>query len=445
MLSGCRKLKVQRSNILFIIIGFVFLLPYPFFIDESIRYISHAVFSTSILFLIIIFNFNKISLDKKGFIFLLYIIIFVFLGLLSIIYGLTAKGVDVKFTDFSDILIYVLILFSFLIGIVLYKSGCGYWFLNKLFEIVVLFNFTITSIQFVSPHILDGNVIEFIISLYAPLDAVNKYYWRGTGTLGQAGQFGLAMVFMYAFFLAQYYTWKKVRPLIFCMVIFISIIISGTKAAVIECTIISFFSYVLSSINNKNLSVKLLKSALLISLIIFCLPKAFDSLNYLSKNDGVKLSLVRDDPLSGMHHRNKTKLAALDLVSRESILFGFGPAKNYFDSLGTLDDGVLNLRNPDSSFSLIIIRYGFVGLILSFLFYCYMYFYSFSLFVKYRLKNKKISSLSLTYFSCLFAYFIAYWMDPILNMTSYIIWFYVGLGVLFSYSREYQYRCRNLF
>lgn len=358
-------------------------------------------------------------------------------------YGMAIKNVDVGFSDFSDLLVYFLILMSFIVGGCLYKSGFSYWSLSKLLELVTYFNFTLVTIQFLSPHIVDGKLVEFLISLYAPLDTVNKYYWRGTGTLGQAGQFGLAMVFVYSFFLSQYFVWKKIKPLIICLLIFISIVMSGTKAAIIECFIATVFIYIFTSKNNRMLSFKFVAVTSLIFSMLYIVPKSFEYFNYLSKSDGVKLSLVRDDPLSGMHHRNKTKLAAIDLVANESILFGFGPAKKYFEELGTLNDGILNLRNPDSSFSLIIIRYGFVGIFLSISFYGYLFYRSCSMFRKYRKFNEEISSLSMTFSSCLFSYFFAYWMDPILNMTSYIIWFYVCLGFLFAFNQGFKNKCRS--
>lgn len=150
-----------------------------------------------------------------------------------------------------------------------------------------------------------------------------------------------------------------------------------------------------------------------------------------SKVGGLNFSILRKNSLSGLQHRNVSKMAALNHSLKTSFLIGTGAAKKYYDllpSINSINGGVLNLRNPDSSFSVIILRYGIVGLILYFIFLLLL------LVNVYRIykntQNRSIKIMAIGLLGTLGAYFIQFWVDPLFNMVSYTMWFFVSYGVI---------------
>jgi len=415
----------------------LFLFPFFPFIDSSVRYQIHFILITLLVWMFVLLCFPK--LKRNIFVFLIFCLFLSLIYLSSIIYGLLFLSVDVVFADATDLFFNIFIIGMVFLGYALSKK----WNRTFLRDYIVIFgallfvNLFFVLIKWLSPLLSNTESIEFLISLYAPDDVINISYWRPTGTIGQAGQFGLAMVFLFSFFLAQSHFERRRKFIVLSLVAFLLVVISGSKTSTAVCLFI-FLSYLILllflSPNVDILTVRLLKLFASISVIPLFVFIGFMFLSEMKISEGVSFLLFREEPFSTMEFRNRLRAAAFSEVSR-SPLFGFGPAKTYFENKVVDSASDLTLRHPDSSMTLMLVRYGIVGLLVWVTWIFYMAWIAFRCFRDINLGHARI--LGLGVFLTLVGYIFAIFWDPIFNSTTYSTWFFFTFGSIL-YFIDYQ-------
>lgn len=434
--------EVNTSRGLKFYVLFLFVTPFSIFNDYELRYQGAFALNLvlAISLLILLMFKERRSLTREGLKFLIWVLFVLSYILFCALFAGGEGNFPASFSDFSDVFIIIAIVVYFLLGSILARYGYTLGFFVSVLSYVLFLNLFVLVFEFLSPVFIGGPFVEFVITTYSYSPVSGVDYWRGTGTVGQGNQLGLALIFLYCFFLAiVFVSQSNIKESIFKLfLVVLCIFLSGTKAAIIEMIVATFVLYLL--LGRSELSKKIINLAIWAVVSFLIMLVLYHYLNSLYVRGNELLVVARSDPFSGVYLRVQNWCEALRQINT-SPFFGLGVSKSFFDSLGTVADSFISLRHPDSSFAYIVSRYGLFGLLFV---YCSYFYLGYKLYRRGRRfigKNKTKYLLSSALLSVVIIYMLAFFMDPIFNNFTYTAWFFMLLGYTFEQNerREYVY------
>jgi hypothetical protein len=223
-----------------------------------------------------------------------------------------------------------------------------------------IFNFILSVVSK-----FDLTILKPLVESYAegPIYSFGYSKFRAFGLIGQPGK---NAIFCNLLVLALIYLNKINKSKIilgFIILNGMSIILTLSRVGLLIYIFIISINYInFNTIKKYFLSILIIVIGL--AYFLYYLSLDFFDFNLLLRgiDDG-------GSKLGTLGKRLYLKQWSFDVISQNinSLLFGVGPCKDYLASLTTTFADDLTLRHPDSSFTLWMLRYGFIGLVLFYL------------------------------------------------------------------------------
>ncbi|OUV04596.1 MAG: hypothetical protein CBC40_04495 [bacterium TMED80] len=349
-------MKVGKTSILYLT---PILLIIPYFghlkLNNVIIGIAFLIFC---LMSAISLSFSKISDSNIKIILKSYTIQFLFIPF-SIIQSMIFLEIQFTFNDYFELIRPILNIVIIIPFYVLFKKISEKKSLNFILiwiSIVTFLNFFLSLIS------------KFDISFFLPIieaygeGSIYSFGYSKFRAFGLVGQPGKNAIFCNIIVLISVYIFKKTSsrlPLLLVILNGFSILLTLSRVGLL----IFFIIVIINFLNFEYLRKNFLKVFLIFSITSFVLlnlSTEFFDFKFLFRG------LEGSDSYGTLGKRLYLKKWAFTLISENlnSILFGLGPCKDYLSSLSTYYASDLTLRQPDSSATLWMLRYGFLGMII---------------------------------------------------------------------------------
>lgn len=223
-----------------------------------------------------------------------------------------------------------------------------------LLSVVFLTNLAALALNIIKATyiIYPNSFMQLIFESYQIASNFGFYYWRFVGLAGQAGQAGLhALLSLICVFLyIRHHASSKV--IFFLSMLIIANLFFASSRIAILFVFLFLILYVLISGSRK------VKYMFLVFLIIA--PFLFSFLILPNLTQQYIDSRITNISTGG--YRFALLLASVEYAA-QTFPFGLGSQKEYLMQYGDLGiDLDITLRNPDGYFSVVLIRYGFIGM-----------------------------------------------------------------------------------
>lgn len=334
------------------------------------------------------------------------IIILFFIPIISVlfsdVYVYTFTSYNIEFSDLTEI-IRPVYFFTCVVCVAAYMTHESNP-IRKTYTALVLVSI-LNLIICLSPHIAAISQLSYLYSegtIYSP----GYSFYRATGIAGQPGKEGIISFLL----IATFYLLKKRHPeavnvnTIYVMTIanFICIVMTLSRTSLFITT--AFLCYVF--IKNYKL--------LCIGTILLFLYAYIEREFFLYLIERMMRGGIADGNLSTLGHRLALKEWALDILSIrfDTVLFGIGDSKEDISHLTNSYAFDLSLRQPDSSQTVWMLRYGMIGLLIHYLPFLY---------VLYLLVKKGFYEYNLEIVIIFFVLFISLFDPPFHEVKSQVL------------------------
>ena len=215
---------------------------------------------------------------------------------------------------------------------------------------IILFvsNLLAITLNIAKLTLLNSDFLTPFFELYRISENFDENYWRFTGLAGQPGQTGLhgLLTFLFVYRLkVRMSTFERVIALL----AIVNVIFSGSRISLLLMVFYAFVLFILSISR-----IKIIALSCLLAFLSFVPMKSF-------LTDDVYEQRIANVETGGF--RLKLLSASADFALK-TFPIGYGGQKEYLGIYGDIGYYDLSLRNPDSSMALILVRYGFLGLVL---------------------------------------------------------------------------------
>ncbi|MAV04244.1 MAG: hypothetical protein CMC31_01090 [Flavobacteriaceae bacterium] len=327
-----------------------------------------AILILTAVFAIFLFSKNS-KIDNYHFqLICLYLLIFGWM-IFSNAYNAIFVKTPFVFNDLSELIrpiFPMLIIFLFTRFLNIFSFDYLESFLSKGIIFLTIYSFFITIIGYIGYETL-----EIVTNSYGEAKIYSQGYaqFRSFGIIGQPGKqaYFCALLIIFLINLRQNFSKFSLTFLIF--INFVSLILTFSRTALfILIVIVSLIVFIFHT------------KKFFIAIIFSMLPLFFLTTSDILENDILKILMRGIDLESGqfstLSHRMVLKQWALEFISQrfDTIIIGVGSAKDYIEQFTHPYATDLTLRNPDSSFTLWYLRYGFVGITLQYLPYLALFF-----------------------------------------------------------------------
>ena len=307
----------------------------------------------------------------------IYFIIFIWM-LFSIFYNIAFNNIPFVYTDMGELirplLLIVGILSFYLVIDNLLKRGSILTILINSIFILSIFNFMMTLFPYI--HL---EPFATLSGYYGEGKLYSKGYaaFRAFGIIGQPGKealFSAILILISIILLEEKLDKKRLYFSIFLNIFALILTFSRTSLVALVLFVILY-----SIFDSKKALLRYTFVAIVFYIVLY---------NYFNIEHIFKLFSrgISGGHISTLDYRLYLKKWALDFISKDmgTIFIGVGPSKDYIGQFTTTYAKDLTLRNPDSSFTVWFLRYGFIGLILNYIPYFYMLYLTFKNYSKFH-------------------------------------------------------------
>lgn len=330
------------------------------------------------LFVLFFMMFNGFKFRKQTSLFCMLFLFQLLWMSLSVFFNTIFYSVPFSLSDYSEfarpLFVCFVVLFYFNTYIVLDKESTSK-ILVVMLSVITVFNASLMIFG-----ILHIDVFKFFISVYgeAPIYSYGYSGFRAFGIIGQPGKaalFSATLCFVFLYFNDKKIYLSISRIMFFLNFICVLFTFSRTGLVGLFFLIFMYFMF----INRK------LKRLFVLLFIIFI------GVIFLVNYQIIDLTLfnrgLNDGELGTLGYRMYLKKWSWDFINSNFgfLLWGTGPSKEWISSFSTTVASDLTLKNPDSSATLWMLRYGVIG---SVVFYA-PYFLLLNISYKVRKYNKE--------------------------------------------------------
>ncbi|WP_213864845.1 O-antigen ligase family protein [Vibrio crassostreae] len=365
---------MTRKSIVGILFCIVLLFPVIPYMASKSKFVVIG-FEATILFSIFILilqnnltcKFTNSQATALGLLFLLMI-----LSVISNAYNVAFTSVTLEYVEVLEVIriIYQLSLLVFFISVLdCINSDRIDYLLSRTILVTAIFCFFFGFISWlgIEPFL---SISEF----YGSAVTYSKGYaqFRSFAIIGQPGKQGIFVTILLFICIHQFFYSKyKIAYMTSALLLLPSLIVTFSRISIIFLIIyIIFLNLVL---RNRYLTT----FSLIVAVIAITTVSVFFSDEIIETfTRGIDLSHGK---VSTLGHRMVLKLWAVDFLSNDwiRVLIGTGTPKEWIDKFVHPYAHDLTLRNPDSSQTVWFVRYGLVGMILNYFFYCFILFNSY--------------------------------------------------------------------
>jgi len=323
----------------------------PYFGNQIGKFGFYLFVIYSSLFTIVILLLNKKYIILKKNIFLLFSIPLIIM-ILSILHSLSVHCL-VGLSDLIELYRPISTIIFLMYGMILYNKYEIIKFKDILFILVcilIIFNFIFTFLPWIRLEPF------WSMSDYFGLSSVFHKGYASYRAYGIAGQPGIEAICINILFILLFYfkslnTHKFITFIIYILFLlnFMALISTVSRIGLV------FFVFILIFYSIFSKSVRYIFLAFLAIVFLFILYNYEEILKVIDMySRGIDFNTGKAGTLE---YRLNYKFLIADLLSIriDTLLFGIGPSKDFLEN---------PLRNPDSSFSVYNIRFGFLGLFL---------------------------------------------------------------------------------
>lgn len=291
---------------------------------------------------------------------------------------------------------------------IIFKEGFNF---NKSNKIIVSIIVILNAIICIEPHLFSNN-LNSLVELYGSGSVYTYGYskFRAFGITGQPGKNGIFSSLLVILIFLIFNNKKEIKiKWLFIILTTMSILFTYSRISLI-LYILLLIIYLYTQFNIGK------KIYFLIILVLLAIT--------LNKLDIIDYEIIfrglDSGSLGTLGHRNHLRKWAFETIISSPIhfMFGIGPCKEYISQFTTSYASDLTLRNPDSSFTLWMLRYGFLGLII---------FYTPYLYLLNVIKRTKLGSLALylLIISLFISFFDPIFHEPKIQLLFWLIIFYI--------------------
>lgn len=327
-------------------IFFVVFIPYGI-VKSGLPWVIASITAVGLL----TFGKKKIKVKPSGLRELLFLYIFLIIHLLSINFYSMYNGIVYSWSDGFDFLIYL----TYFLSTFLILSQSSEVPSERAFMLVV----SIISIGLFYSSVVAwlGNTraLEFTM-LYSTGDVYNAGYaqFRAFGIIGQPGKLGIFSIILTLYMLIIGIKTGKILYYSLAFVSFASAVSSFSRISLVTLILIVPIVTILM----KNIKISFLIFFIYVFGILWVLNEHYEKILFLLR--GIDIANLE---FATLGHRLVLKDWALNFLSEDfiRILFGIGSPKEYLGSFTHPYARDLTLRHPDSSQTVILLRFGLFG------------------------------------------------------------------------------------
>lgn len=383
----------------------IYLLFIPFFGVWSAYQVGYGIITIMVFiitFSIFYLNRMKVYINHDAKVLMMLLCLPIMSVLFSDVYVYAFTSYKIELADLTEIIrpVYFFTCFLCVLAYVFHEKNP----IRKTYRALIIVSI-LNLIVCLSPHIPLISNLSYLYSegiIYSP----GYSAYRATGIAGQPGKEGIISFLLIAIF----YMLRKKYPetiktnVVYIMTVinYICIVMTLSRTSLFITT--AFLCYVF--IKNYKL--------LCIGTIVLVLYAYIEREYFLYLIERIMRGGIGDGNLSTLGHRLVLKQWALDILSIrfDTVLFGIGDSKEDISRLTNSYASDLSLRQPDSSQTVWMLRYGMVGLLIH---------YAPFLYLLYRLINNGFYKCNLEIVITCFILFFSLFDPPFHEVKSQVI------------------------